>query len=264
MSWLDRILGREELSEEERREVDARLESDGDARAFYERVVEVESSPGPRGEMPPLDSLGVEDSDRFAADASRRSLLQRVRSEREAEPPAVEPTRRFGAGLAFGPLAIAAGLALLVWLAAEPSAITSFELERRADTRGSGVARDWQAGDAVQLRAELASPGFVAVLHLGSEGEATLLHPPTRVRPTDGPLTLPPIDSAERWTLTGDSGREVFWLVAWAESPPPAERLTAEAARVVAEAPDLAAAEAELGRWLRAQADAVESREIRR
>lgn len=268
MSWLDRILGREELPEAERREVDARLQGDAAARAFYERVVAAESAPGPRGELPPLDTLELDATDRFAAEASRRELLRRAQPAATA---ASRPdVRRPGRGLVYGPLALAAALALLFWFSSRPDPIASFELERRAETRGAEAVPQWREGDAIQLRAELTAEGHAAVLHLGADGLVTWLQPPTRVLPGDGPLVLPPPESDERWTLTGETGREVFWLVVWspsaATSPrrPSAAELTAEATRIAAGARNATEAEALLARWLRDIADAVQTREIRR
>lgn len=218
--WLDRVLTYEELTGEERTQVDALLARSPEARRLLEVVQQAERAE-PVGELPEGGALAAEDV--AAARSSLEALLRR------ALPAASRPApRRTGwrAWLTPRVLVPTAALAVAAWLALPWSPLRplpileEFAAVRADGRRGADPADEaWRRGDAFVLRAELHAPSLVLLVHVDPRGRVEVLDPPAaeapRVRPA-GPLAFP--EHPEEWTLDGEPGTETFLLAARSDS----------------------------------------------
>ncbi|MCA9753595.1 MAG: DUF4384 domain-containing protein [Gemmatimonadetes bacterium] len=264
MDWMDRLLAGDELDGDERREFEEALARDRELRAFVERVREVERAPGPRGELPPLETLELSPADRADAEQSLRELLTRA----GVAPRVLAPARRRPGWArlpapAWGGVALALAASLLLFFASPSehlvSGLTAEPVGRTRGTEGG----TWQAGDAFRLAFTPESAGFGAVFHVDPAGAVELLLPESAsagavpFREGQG-VVLPAPETGERWELDG-AGREVFLLAAWRNSPADLAEVLADLRTAAASARDAVdAVEAELAR----RADQVEKTSV--
>jgi len=214
--WLDRILSYDDLSPEERREADILLREDAEARALLERVRTAESSPGPRGELPPLGEetvLGREEEE--AASLRRLEERLRFRALGRRVAPSRSP-RRIRTLIHYLVPAAAAAVMVLMLRSDErttPPALSGLEARRTGTLRGDGGdPAPLRTGDAFVLHCELERPSFVVLVHVDPAGALSILDPEAGVGPlrrhAPGSVTFPP--EGEEWFLEGRAGTETF------------------------------------------------------
>lgn len=222
--WLDRVLSYEELTGEERADVDALLASRPEARRLLEAVQRAERAE-PAGELPEAAALAAED-----VAAARKSLEELLRKAlpRPGKEPAPRPAG-WRAWLTPRVLVPTAALAAAAWLALPGSPLRPLPvLEGLAAVPGDATRgalpqatgpREWRRGDAFALRARLRQPSLVLLAHVDPRGRVQVLEPADgRAAPVQPAGTLAFPAAAEEWTLDGEPGTETFLLAARADT----------------------------------------------
>ncbi len=218
--WLDKVLSYDDLSPEERAEVDAILEENDAARALLARVRAIEENPGPAGSLPEMDDAALAADDPEAA-ASLQRLQQRVRFDAvgkkgRSDAAGREPSRVRSLIPYLLPVAIAAVLLLTLGSPLDedlPGSLTGFTVQRSGATRGSATDDStWRTGDAFVLHCELDRPSFVVLVHVDPGGNVAILDPDGGEGPVArhdaGSVQFP--SAGDEWFLEGNPGPETF------------------------------------------------------
>lgn len=227
-TWIERVLGYEELAPVPRAETDEHLLGCASCRALRARLLAGERAAFATPELPAPGAevlAGLAPDELAAERASREALLRRV--------PRARPERRpWGAAhWAWTTVAAAAAVVLLVttWPRG-PVAPPTGAIERDSGLRGEAPGA-WRAGDAFRLHLALPRAGHVVVLHVDAAGGVSRLYPapPAAASPRfeAGDVTLPPPGDDARWTFTGEPGGETFLVARTDRDTPDAARLEA-------------------------------------
>lgn len=223
--WRELFLGYEELDADQRREVDAYLARNPDARAQLEKLQELE-----RRAVEPMGAIGLDAGDMESLDSeahagerrSREALLDRLGVAGHA---AQHRIHRRAFSLRRSPRvwlpAAAAAAALFIflgpWNDARVPELGELQVIRLADGRQTRSVTDGgqlRSGDAFVLSFELDHAASVVVYHVDPLGQVSLIvpgsaseHPP---RFDAGVVRIPGSEDPEQWVLGGDPGREGF------------------------------------------------------
>ncbi len=231
-TWIERVLGLEELAPGPRAETEAHLDTCDSCRMLRARLLAGERAafatpPLPAPGASALDALSP--AERAAERASLQMLLRRVPRARRAW----APSRGAWAGLA---AAAALIVAVLLWPGGTTAPLTGV-LERESGARGT-TADGWHTGDRFRLRVTMPRAGHLVVLHVDDAGAVTRLYPRSAAdaarRIEAGPVVLPPADGDAVWAFTGEPGRESFLVVRTSGGEAAAVRVEALAAGAAA------------------------------
>lgn len=228
VEFRELVLTYEDLTDDERRLVDAHLEGCAACRHLLGALQDAEHVAAEETDLPPLllpddpDILtGLDESERAAAAMSRRQLMAEVRATSRKQRP------WWPAGM--GGLALAAALALMVWqpwVATE--AVVDLRLAPVAMVRGgdgTGTGGDEQvSARAVTLRYVQQVDGWPVVVRV-REGEAAEVLLPTTDWPSmkleaGRPVVLPPAGSRRVWTTAPAGVKDTYLVVVSQEQEP--------------------------------------------
>jgi hypothetical protein len=231
---LELVLGYEELDDAARARADAHLATCAACREALDRVRRFEH--GARSLAPPagFDLPAPAPDAALHAEAERSLAALRARLGLDAEAVAQEPPRPRAVVVpaprrvprwvhVLAPAAAAAAVVVFaLWPrpAAPPPTVHGLAIAPWSGTRGPQDGL-WRTGDAFVLRFRLDRPARIAVVHVGPDGHATLLHPGEGEAALPGyaagDVQLPDPAADVVWRFEGEPGAETF-LVAIAES----------------------------------------------
>ena len=276
--WLDLVLVYEDLTPEERADVDAELERRPDLRALLRRLQEIEG--GPHGSMPDLaDTMTARE--RASAERSLAELQRKVARRLGArEPSFVERIletapgwwRRFTTAPSWVRAAVPAAAVILAVVLSLPesSPVGPLEAIPVAHSRGIDVDedrkragdREWRAGDAFILRCVVQHPVVPVLFHVDPAGEIVQLVPQGEDwRTVSGALEFPEPGSGEEWRLEG-RGTETFVLATSGRKPARFDALLEEVEALRTSGAPRHEIVRELGRILSARFDDVRATDV--
>ena len=236
------ILAYEELSNQERAQVDAHLAACAGCRELLTRLQAVEREAASLGDLPPLGDPTAEAlnaPDERAACESLQALRQELGLEGAATqaPAAVRPLRKtihqrstlrdlFRPPMLLrwlAPMGIAAALVLVVAPWRTGPTIRDVTLQPAEHLRGATTPaptaepeRPWHTGEAFFLQFHLERAGAPVVFHLDPEGSLNLLYPDPRAQPqrfaAGSVVQLPAREEDSEWVFEGPPGAETFLI----------------------------------------------------
>lgn len=234
--WLELVLVYEDLTPEERADVDALFETRPEFRDLLSELQQIEA--GPRGQLPEtLEAMS--DRDREEADRSLLSLRRKVaRRSGVIESPSAgtvfetigralaRPFRNASWGMRLA-VPVAAVAVLWMFLLPSKSSVGPLTALPAATTRGVEVDegrnragdREWRTGDAFFLRCVVQHPVVPVLFHVDPMGTVTQLFPEhDEWQSLRGVVEFPLPGSEEEWRLEG-SGTETFLLATRRDAP---------------------------------------------
>lgn len=276
-SWVDLVLGFEDLDPEVRRKAEEHLVACGSCRELLERLRGIERATGPEGalpmpetgERPPFQVEQAEQAERSLRALRRHLGLEPRRPtfgsifRRNIPDAGLFSTRPPGRRLL---LPIAAGAALLLvllfpWEERNRPLISELGIVAEGTPRGTGAppgSAVWRTGDGFRIRLRLEKSAFPLLIHLDPAGRISLLHPEdlrgeVPLMPGGWVIELPPPESAVAWAFEGEPGTETFLLVA-------AQRADLDVPRLLQDLERTASRRGERAAKVRAIADRLRSR----